>query len=215
MIIVFAKAPVPGEAKTRLIPRLGAWRAARLHARLTRQTIRTALAARCGPVEIHGTRRHSFFRSLNTRFRLQRGRDLGERMHRALEKALRRHPIAILVGTDCPMLTPADLRRAARWLRGGCDAVLAPAEDGGYALVAVRRSRREWFEDIAWGSSQVYADTVRKLAGYRWRAMRRVWDVDRPEDLEKLRSLRFASKPRRGALRSSDTRAHWGGSGRP
>ena len=122
-------------------------------------------------------------------------------MHRALEKALRRHPIAILVGTDCPMLTPADLRRAARWLRGGCDAVLAPAEDGGYALVAVRRSRREWFEDIAWGSSQVYADTVRKLAGYRWRAMRRVWDVDRPEDLEKLRSLRFASKPRRGALR--------------
>jgi hypothetical protein len=215
MIIVFAKAPVPGEAKTRLIPRLGAWRAARLHARLTRQTIRTALAARCGPVEIHGTRRHSFFRSLNTRFRLQRGRDLGERMHRALEKALRRHPIAILVGTDCPMLTPADLRRAARWLRGGCDAVLAPAEDGGYALVAVRRSRREWFEDIAWGSSQVYADTVRKLAGYRWRAMRRVWDVDRPEDLEKLRSLRFASKPRRGALRSPDTRAHWGGSGRP
>ena len=214
MIIVFARAPVPGEAKTRLIPRLGAWQAARLHARLTVHALRTARAAD-RVVELHGTRRHSFFRSLDVAFRVQRGRDLGERMHRALEQALRRHPIAILVGTDCPMLTPADLRRAARWLRGGCDAVLAPAEDGGYALIGLRSPRRELFQDIEWGGRQVYADTVKKLAGYRWRALRRVWDVDRPEDLEKLTALRFASRPRRGALRSFDTRAHWGGSGRP
>lgn len=198
MIIVFAKAPVPGQAKTRLIPRLGAWRAARLHARLTRHAVRTALAAGCGPVELHGTARHSFLSSLKVRFRLQQGRDLGERMYNALSKAGRP---AIVIGTDCPVLTPADLRRAARWLRGGCDAVLAPAEDGGYALIGLRRPRRNLFEGIAWGSPQVYADTVGKLAGYRWRALRRVWDVDRPEDLERLRSLRWSSGPRRGAPR--------------
>jgi rSAM/selenodomain-associated transferase 1 len=213
MIIVFAKAPVPGQAKTRLIPRLGAWRAARLHARLTRLAVETALAAGCGQVELHGTARHSFFSRLKTPFRLQRGRDLGERMCRALESALRRHPIAILVGTDCPMLSAADLRRAARWLRGGCDAVLAPAEDGGYALIGLKRGMPQLFQSI--DQQPARGDTVKKLAGYRWRALRRVWDVDRPEDLERLRSLRFASASRRGAPRSLDTRARWGGSGPP
>jgi rSAM/selenodomain-associated transferase 1 len=202
MIIVFAKAPVPGDAKTRLVPRLGAWQAARLHARLTLHALRIARAA--DPVvELHGTRRHSFFRQLNVPFRLQRGGDLGERMHRALSRA--RKP-AVLIGTDCPMLTPADLRRAARWLRSGCDAVLAPAEDGGYALIGLKREMPQLFRGIDWGGPRVYSDTVTKLAGCRWRALRRVWDVDRPEDLPRLselrlRSLRFASRPRRAAPR--------------
>jgi len=197
MIIVFAKAPVPGEAKTRLIPRLGEWRAARLHERLTRHAVRTAIAAGCGRVEIHGTRRHSFFDSLGLPFRLQRGRDLGERMHHALA----RNPGAILIGTDCPELTVADLRRAARLLRGGYEAVLAPAEDGGYALIALRRVAPETFRNIAWGTSTVFAETVKRLRGRRWRALRRVRDVDRPEDLDRLRSLRFASAGRRRVRR--------------
>lgn len=197
MIIVFAKAPLPGAAKTRLIPALGEWGAARLHERLTRHAVRTALAAGCGRVEIHGTRRHSFFDSLGLPFRLQRGRDLGERMHRALA----RNPGAILIGTDCPELTVADLRRAARLLHAGYEAVLAPAEDGGYALIALRRVAPETFRNIAWGTSTVFDETVKRLRGYRWRALRQVWDVDRPEDLQRLRSLRFASAARRRVRR--------------
>lgn len=206
MIIVFARAPVPGQAKTRLVPRLGEWRAARLHARLTLHALRTAHGAKCGPVELHGTANHSFFDSLRVNFRLQRGRDLGERMYNALSTSLRRHRAAILIGTDCPMLTPADLRRAARWLRGGCDAVLAPAEDGGYALIALRRMPAGLFDGIAWGTPQVYADTLEKLSSYRWRALRRVWDVDRPEDLDRLTSapqiapLFFSVSARRSAM---------------
>jgi hypothetical protein len=197
MIIIFARAPVPGEAKTRLIPRLGAWRAARLQASLTRRALRTA-GLTGEAVELHGTRRHSFFRTLHVPFRLQRGKDLGERMYRALSKA--KKP-AILIGTDCPVLSPADLRRAARWLRGGYEVVLAPAEDGGYALIGARRVSRRLFEDIAWSTPRVYAQTVKKLRGYRWRALRTVWDVDRPEDLDRLRSLRFASASPPGARR--------------
>jgi rSAM/selenodomain-associated transferase 1 len=211
LIIVFAKAPVAGQAKTRLIPRIGAWRAARLHARLIRETIQTALAARCGPVELHGTRPHSIFRSLNVRFRQQRGHDLGERMYRALAQA--RGP-AIVIGTDCPALTPADLQRAARCLRGGYDAVIAPAEDGGYALFGTNHPKREWFEGIEWGGSTVYAETVKRVQNHRWRALRRLWDVDRPEDLERLRSLRLASRSRRRALQSPCSPARSGGSGR-
>jgi len=203
MIIVFARAPVPGQAKTRLVPRLGAWRAARLHARLTLHALRTALAARCGAVELHGTRRHEFFDSLGVVFRVQRGQDLGERMYNALSHALRRHDAAILIGTDCPLLAPQDLRRAARLLRGGCDVVLAPAEDGGYALIGARRISPGIFEGIPWGGANVYAATVERLlhSGYRWRALRELWDLDRPEDLDRLKSLRFSSAFRRSARR--------------
>ncbi len=199
MIIVFARAPVSGQAKTRLVPRLGVWRAARLHARLTLHALRTALAARCGAVELHGTQHHEFFDGLGVAFRVQRGRDLGERMYNALSRALRRHDAAILIGTDSPALRPLDLRRAARLLRGGCDVVLAPAEDGGYALIGARRVSPGIFEGIPWGGANVYAATVERLlhSGYRWRALRELWDLDRPEDLERLDSLRFAEGAKR------------------
>jgi len=192
MIIVFAKAPLPGVAKTRLVPALGEWGAARLHARLVRHAVRVALAAGEGRVELHGSRRHSFFRTLGVPFRLQRGNDLGERMHYALA----RNPRAILIGTDCPELTAADLRRARRLLQGGYDAVLAPAEDGGYALIGLRNVSAEIFRNIGWGASSVYDETVKRLERHRWRALRTVWDVDRPEDLARLRALRFASAGR-------------------
>lgn len=185
MIIVFAREPIPGRAKTRLIPRLGAWGAARLQARLTRHAVATAQAARCGPVELHMSRK-------------QKGGDLGERMYNALSRA--RRP-AIIIGTDCPDLRPQDLRRAARLLRGGYDAVLMPAEDGGYALMGVRRLSPALFSGIAWGGADVYAETMKRLAGWRWRALRTVWDVDRPADLERLRWPRFSSALRRAAPR--------------
>jgi uncharacterized protein len=197
MIIVFARAPVPGAAKTRLVPALGEWGAARLHMRLVRHAVRTALAARCGPVELHGSARHSLLSSIGVPFRLQRGRDLGERMVHALS----RNPGAILIGSDCPELTAADLRRARRLLQGGYHAVLAPAEDGGYALIGLRRVSPEILRNMAWGTSSVYDETVKRLKGYRWCALRTVWDVDRAEDLPRLRSLRFASAGRRRVRR--------------
>jgi uncharacterized protein len=185
-VLVFARAPVPGRVKTRLVPRLGEWRAARLHARLTAQAMSTAAAAAIGPVVLHDTAR-------------QRGADLGARMHHALAQALRRHRAAILIGTDCPALRPADLRRAARLLAGGCNVVLAPVEDGGYGLIGATLVAPQLFAGIEWGVPTVYARTTERLAqlGWRWRALRRLWDIDRPEDLERLKSLRFPAGSRR------------------
>lgn len=197
VLIVFARAPAPGRAKTRLVPRLGAWRAARLQARLTERALATARRAGCGPVELHVTpaQGHAFFRRCRNKFKIavksQRGAALGERMHRSFTHALRRYRAAVLLGSDCPELDPRDLRRAAGLLRGSCDAVIAPAEDGGYALIALRRTSRALFEGIRWGGAEVYSDTVRRLAasGLQWRALRSVWDVDRPEDLTRLSAL--------------------------
>jgi uncharacterized protein len=200
MVIVFARAPLAGRVKTRLAARLGEARAARLHRRLTAAALRTALAARCGPVELHGTSRHAWFVHLARRhclvLRVQRGGDLGERMAWALRNALRRAPYALLMGSDCPDLRPRELRRAARWLAGGADAVLAPARDGGYALVGLRRPAEFLFAAMPWSSERVYALTVLRLegAGWRQRALAPVADIDRPEDLERLQPLRLRLK---------------------
>jgi len=195
LVIVFARAPQPGRVKTRLVPRLGEWGAARLHRRFVWRTLRVAQSARCGLVELHGiprARRQGFFelcaRARRVGLRAQRGRDLGERMFSAIADGLRRHRAVILIGSDCPALERRDLRRAARALAGGCDAVLAPAEDGGYPLIGLRRASRRLFADIAWGGADVYARTAARLEelGWRWRALRTLWDVDRPEDLARL-----------------------------
>lgn len=179
-VLVFAREARPGRVKTRLIPLLGAHGAARLHARLVRRALATAHAARLGEVALWSTRR-------------QRGADLGARMRHAFERSLRRAPRVIVMGADAPVLRPAHLRRAARWLAGGADAVFAPAADGGYALIALRRVSPRLFEGIAWGGPQVMAQTRSRLAalGWRWRELPEVWDVDRPEDVERLRSLRL------------------------
>ena len=195
-VIVFARAPHPGRAKTRLVPRLGEWGAARLQRRLVRRTLRVAQAARCGPVELHGTprARQAFFvqceREWGVALRGQRGHDLGERMFHALARGLRGYRAVILVGTDCAALQVRDLRRAARALAGGCDAVLSPAEDGGYPLIGLRRVSPRLFENMPWGGPDVFARTAARLdrLGWRWRRLRTLWDVDRPEDLERLRA---------------------------
>ena len=93
----------------------------------------------------------------------------------------------ILVGSDCPSMRSADVQRAARLLRS-CDAVFAPAEDGGYPLIGLSRNAPGLFRDIDWGTSSVMKQTRKALAAldWRWRELRTLWDVDRPEDLERL-----------------------------
>lgn len=206
-MIVFTRAPIAGRVKTRLVPRLGAAGAARLHQRLTAAALRTALAARCGPVELHTSGLHGWLRALSRNngiaLERQRGNDLGERMAHATRAALRRAPFVLLMGSDCPELAPRELRRAARWLAGGADAVFAPARDGGYAMVGLARPAELLFRDMPWGSARVYAESVLRLKnrGRRLRALGLVSDVDRPEDLERLRALRFSSAARRCARR--------------
>lgn len=114
-------------------------------------------------------------------------------MYRAFARCLRRHEHVVLIGSDCPGLKPADLRAAVRALRSGADAVLAPAEDGGYALIGLRRVSRRLFRGVEWGGPEVLSQTRRRLARLRWRCkeLRTVWDVDRPEDVERLKRERL------------------------
>lgn len=192
-ILVFAKAPLAGSVKTRLVPVLGTRGAAALHARMVRHTLRTACAAGIGRVELWCAPSvdHAFFGRCAADFGVtlaaQEGADLGARMDHAFARALMRGP-AIAIGTDCPALTVADLCDAAAALREGVHAVIAPAEDGGYVLIGLRRREPRLFSGIDWGSASVMAQTRARLAelGWTWCELAPRWDVDRPEDMTRL-----------------------------
>ena len=194
-ILVFAKAPVPGEVKTRLIPALGAAGAATLHERLVDRTLATAAAAATGPVELccapddpHPVLA-ALARERGAALAAQGPGDLGDRMHAAFGRALAAAPAAIVIGCDCPALAPQHLRAAAAALAGGADAVLAPAEDGGYVLIGLARTDASLFAGIAWGGPDVLEHTRGRLRalGWRWQELETLWDVDRPADLARLR----------------------------
>lgn len=190
---VFAKAPVPGAVKTRLASVLTPAQAAALHERLVERALATAAEAAIGPLELWCApdARHPFFHRCARRFgatlHAQEGADLGERMAHAFEAAHRAQRSLVLIGADCPALEPQDLRDAAAALATH-DAVFAPAEDGGYVLVALAAPAPALLTGMAWGGHDVMRRTRERAtrAGLAVKELRTLWDVDRPEDWERL-----------------------------
>jgi rSAM/selenodomain-associated transferase 1 len=192
-VVVFAKAPRPGSVKTRLIPLLGPEGAAALHARFIKQTLAKASVAARGAVELHGDCvADDFLQFCAARYDValaqQRGRDLGKRMQHAFEHAFSQGCRSmLLIGTDCPVLTARHLRAALRVLDEH-EAVFVPTEDGGYALIGLRRCDAHLFEKIAWSTQSVMEDSRIRLRelGWRWTELETLWDVDRPQDYLRL-----------------------------
>jgi rSAM/selenodomain-associated transferase 1 len=192
---LFAKAPIPGTVKTRLIPALSPGDAAVLHARLVERTAAAVAAARdqvpdaraelwCAP-DCADPALGAIAARHALRLRAQQGPDLGARMRHALASAM--PSAAILVGSDCPLLDRSLLLGAATALTGE-PVVFVPAEDGGYALVGCRGVVPDCFDGIAWGGPGVMSETRHRLArcGARWTELESVWDVDTPADLARL-----------------------------
>lgn len=192
-IIVFAKAPVAGLAKTRLAPALGPEGAAALAARMLQHTLAQAVAAGLGPVELCAApdASHPALREAasahGAALAVQGEGDLGQRMHRAFTRHLPRPGGALLIGTDAPGLDAAMLRDAAHALSAR-DAVFVPALDGGYALVGLREPDERCFAGMTWSHARVMEDTRGRLraAGLQWRELPAVADVDEPADLAHL-----------------------------
>lgn len=191
-VAILAKAPIIGTVKTRLAMMLGVDGATALHERLTRATVEKAVAAGVGPVRLWCApdTGHPFFKALAEEFSLtllrQPAGDLGARMLAAVAQA--QQP-AVVIGTDCPALTVEHLRDAADVLRNGGEAVIYPADDGGYVLIGLRAPQPELFSGIAWGTDSVMTETRRRLThiGLSWREPAQLWDVDRPSDVRRMR----------------------------
>jgi len=195
-IIIFARAPIPGQCKTRLIPAIGAQAAAELHARLLWQTLTTATQARLCQVELWCADQpeHAFFKHCQQHFAVslkqQQGANLGERMNHAFTQTLTKAERAILIGCDCPALQPSDLAQALSVLEQH-DCVLKPAADGGYVLIGLNNADARIFQDVDWGSSHVLRQTRQQLKKQKtnWLELATTWDLDRPEDLLKFKQL--------------------------
>ena len=193
-VLIFARAPVAGNVKTRLIPLLGEDGAAALYRTLVERALSVARGSAVGPVELWctPTTDDDFFLSCSDRFDVvlhpQGDGDLGARMLNAFEDALTRSRHVLLTGSDCPSLTPSDLRAAARALREGHDAAFGPAEDGGYVLVGLSQAMPALFDAITWGTATVMEETRQRLRnlGWHWHELPKHWDVDRPQDYQRL-----------------------------
>jgi rSAM/selenodomain-associated transferase 1 len=207
-LAVLAKAPIPGFAKTRLVPRLGRAGAAELHAVLLERTLRAAassgfehVALWCAP-----GRRSPYFDGLReaTGFVLrdQPEGDLGARMLAAFELHLAAGGPVLLVGTDCPELNAGHLESARLALSSGADTVLLPAVDGGYAAIGLTRLDRSLFEEMAWGSPEVLAATRERIRRLGWVALELpvLRDVDVPDDVEWLLSSGLLTSAERARL---------------
>ncbi|HEX8622956.1 MAG TPA: TIGR04282 family arsenosugar biosynthesis glycosyltransferase [Allosphingosinicella sp.] len=180
-ILVFAKQPVPGRVKTRLIPALGAEGAARLAAEMVERTVEEALATGLA-VELCGDPDPtSWYEGPEVALSAQGGGGLGQRLARA---AARVAGPALLIGTDCPGLHRGRLLAAAHALEQW-DAVIHPAEDGGYVLLALRRFDGSLFEGIDWSTPAVAAQTIARIEGLGWSLCTGeiLRDIDEPADL--------------------------------
>lgn len=204
LLIQFAKSPIPGRVKTRMLPALSAAQACALHQELLEWTCTTLCAAGLGDVElwVSGDSGHQAFNyGLEqgvSAIQLQSGDNLGARMCHALADGLARYRRVILVGSDCPSINRQYLSEAEQVLDSN-SVVLGPADDGGYVLVGMSELCADIFEGIAWGQDTVWADTVRILEArsVNWKGLASLPDIDRPEDLPAWHAIQRL--PREGA----------------
>lgn len=206
---VFVKAPRPGEVKSRLAKRIGAERAARVYRALAEAEI-----AATEPRPVGDFERTLCFAPRDARGEIetwlpgrsleaQQGADLGGRMLHAFDRAFAEDTRRVaLIGTDVPWVTRDHVLASFRAL-DDADVVLGPSSDGGYYLIALRRSQARLFEGIPWSTPEVLPRTLRRAAdlGLRVRVLEELPDVDTFEDVQALWSrlkpiLRpFAGRP--------------------
>ncbi len=192
-IVIMAKAPVAGFAKTRLIPALGAEGAAELAKKMLLHTVETALASKLGTVEVCATPdpSDSAWQKLDLPNQLawsaQGDGDLGERMARVAERTIHHEEAIILIGTDCPAIDVFTLHEAALALQD-YDASLLPTHDGGYALLALKRVDNRLFENIPWSTSTVALQTLQRMVqlNFDLKLLQTLHDIDEPTDIAQL-----------------------------
>jgi len=212
-LIIFAKAPIPGEVKTRLCPPLDSDEAASLHGTLVLDAIERTKGVQGVTLYVAGTPdlAHPFFKVMEGRYGakllLQRGPDLGSRMKWAMQDAFEQGAQEVLLtGTDLPTLPRAHLVEALTLVKRH-DVVLGPTADGGYYLIGLRKMVPALFDGIMWSTVSVFAETKKKIAqaGLSLGLLPECRDLDTLEDLKTFIGLcgkdRAMTKRTEGALR--------------
>jgi len=186
-VVVFGREPAAGEVKTRLAAGIGGAAAARVYAITLEHTLEAAVESGAGVVlSLAAAPSSEWGLGIECTIEVQGTGDLGDRMVDAFDRRFSEgEERVIIIGSDCPLITPEHLQAAADALAEN-DVVLGPAVDGGYWLVAQRRPGVDLFSDIPWSSHDTLETTRRRLAGIgaAWTELEELRDVDTREDLE-------------------------------
>ena len=189
-LVIFAKSPIPGKVKTRLIPELGKEGACQLYKSMAQKIITNLSMANLCHVHlyVHPDINHDFFKDLQETNELtmirQEGKDLGDRMSHAISTSLERYAKAIIIGTDCPEYSADYIERAISVLDDK-DVVIGPAKDGGYVLIGMKQFYPNLFTHIEWGQSSVLSKTLKKIdeKSLQYQLLPALHDIDIPADL--------------------------------
>jgi len=189
LLIVFAKAPLEAQCKTRLIPLLGEIGATEFYKGLLQHCLRTVSQLEHADIALYATPhiQHPLLPQLaanyNTTLPLPRGHDLGGRMHHAIQQELQQYQRVVLIGSDCPGITRDYLEQAFAALQHS-DLVIGPATDGGYVLIGGRRISPTIFANTHWGSDQVLKQCLCNIrdTGFSHQCLASQQDIDTPED---------------------------------
>ncbi len=193
-LLIFTKPPVHGRVKTRMQPRLSPAQSLTLHRQLLEYSLMQCARLDHASITLWAPGKDSrYLQTLAKRWRIalqiQRGNNLGQRMHQAIKQMACQHaePV-LLIGADCPFITPDYLQQACAALQEE-DIVIGPANDGGFVLLGAKHPLpARCLDGIAWGTSAVLEQTLQQMkrAGAGCYLLPALDDIDRPEDLDLL-----------------------------
>ncbi len=203
-LIVFAKDPIPGRVKTRLIPRITPDEAAKLYKAFTLDIISNARKLKRNSVNnvtvaYTPIGAEKAFRKLvkqPTNFLPQKGKNLGERMKNAFKQSFADGAKrVVIIGTDSPTLPVSYIQKAFDILKK-IPVVIGPTFDGGYYLIGLSRQNDDIFDGVEWGTSRVFGQTLTRIKSLNTQVyvLPPWYDVDTSEDLEFLRSHLLAMR---------------------
>ena len=189
IVLCFCKHPIAGLVKSRLAKEIGEEQAVEAYKILLDETVNTLNTLNfkvflyCYPDINHSTF-NRYEAEFNFTLKNQHGKDLGTKMHKAIESHLNANTNVVLIGSDCLEIDAAYIHKAFEYLDTGSDIVLGPAVDGGYALIGTNKMDRSIFEDINWSTNQVLAQTKEKINNLNWRysLLNKVRDLDNLDD---------------------------------
>jgi uncharacterized protein len=192
-LIIFTKAPIAGQVKTRLIPSIGVDKATKLHKYMLEQTVNKASRLNDINCELHCAPNtdHHFFATLSEKYNIklvvQQGADLGEKMANAMNVTLETCSQCVIIGTDCPMMSESYLHQAFEQLVDS-DIVLGPAEDGGYVLIGSKIFDAQLFANVNWSTPEVLKQTLKNInhLQLKYHKLDTLSDVDTDKDLDHL-----------------------------
>lgn len=197
-LVIMSKAAVAGHAKTRLIPCLGSHRAAGVYRQLLETTAHSLSSIKTMDVELWCAPniRHPFFlrlrRQYGYRCHTQPRGDLGRKMAGIFARQLSKYNAVIIVGADCPVMDKHVIQQCEKMLASNTDIVIGAADDGGYALIAMKKPEADLFRGIPWGTSRVMYLTLQRAARKKLNIgiISGLWDVDTPEDYRRWQKMR-------------------------